>query len=262
MSFLDNIICYNNEWYEWFLFFVIIIWLFLSVIYPRIFFKNLYKSGELTFFYNNPEKYGIQTEKQLNDFFRFCDELSKETVNNPFYCKKPVKIYICSSYKLFAFFNPFVAVKAIGHNLTLFNYSRIVLTKTNLADFILTSPAKRNNKSDLKSVMIHELTHAYRTKTMTFLLFLFSSIWKEEGICEVVASDSTYNIDEGIERLISKSPDNSNSYKYFTYRMCVLYLMKHDGLSFKEVIKDKRKKKEILSELYSLPETELKKLLE
>ena len=69
-------------------------------------------------------------------------------------------------------------------------------------------------------------------------------------------------METGVERLVNNNPDKGMSWNYFTYRMCVLYLMKHDGLSFKEVIKDKRKKKEILSELYSLPETELKKFLE
>lgn len=159
------------------------------------------------------------------------------------------------------FFNPF-AVNVKGHCLTIFNYTRIVITKTDLTKFIITSRAKKNNQSNLKPALIHELTHSYRTKTMTLLLILFRSVWKEEGICEVVAVHSSYNVEKGIKRLVSNNPDKGMAWKYFTYRMCVLYLMKHENLTFDEVLKDKRKQKEIMNQLYKMTESGLKALLE
>ena len=240
---------------------VLLLYAIIITFFQHLFFSNAYKVDEFSFYYNNFANYGVQTEEEIHSFYLMCDKIAEEAHNNPFYCYKNVKIMFYDSYGLITFFNP-TASKSLGTTRTFLNYSVTALTKSDFKDLTLISSAKEDNKRNIITTLKHELTHAYRTNIVSFINMIIIPTWKEEGICEVVASDSTYNIDEGIKRLISKQPDSSNSYKYFTYRMCVLYLMKHDGLSFEEVIKDKRKQKEILSELYSLPETELKKLLE
>ena len=240
--------------------FLLLVYVVFTCFFPEVFFKNTHKTGDLTFYFNKPINYGIRTEEELNIFYRYCDDVANETLNNPFYVKKKIKIYLCDSYALFNFVNP-TSVGTIGTTLTFFNYSRIVLTKSDFISLNCISSLRENNTREIKTVLLHELTHAYMNKTIPIMDNMLIPTWKEEGICEVIAGDSSYNVEEGIKRLLENNPDKDSSWDYFTYRMCVSYMMKHDGLSFDEVVKDKRTFDDVLSSLYLLTESELRELI-
>ena len=78
-------------------------------------------------------------------------------------------------------------------------------------------------------------------------------LWKEEGICESIASESSYTIEKGLQNFFSNNSETSDSYKYFLYRLSVLYMKNHEQLSYVEIIKDKRKQNEILSNIKIIP---------
>ncbi|WP_139315001.1 hypothetical protein, partial [Saccharicrinis aurantiacus] len=83
--------------------------------------------------------------------------------------------------------------------------------------------ARQGGERVYTSVLYHELTHLSLNKKYGLLKTLLTPKWKIEGICEFIANDSSFDIEEGMRLIKNNTPDSSYSFKYFTYRIAIDY---------------------------------------
>lgn len=231
---------------------LLVIYLIFSVFCCGIFFKNKYTNENVSFYYNDIENYNLNLSDKasLDNYFY---ELTNKLKANPFYNQeKKIKIFICDSYGLYTFLSNII-YKSIGQTRTFGNHNFIVINKTDFSTKKVISQNKTNNIRNFESVVLHESTHAFITKIHSLFNRFSLPAWKEEGICESIASESSYKIETGLQNFLSDKSDNSKSYKYFEYRLAVLYMKNYEQLSYEEIIKDKRNLSEILNIIKQIP---------
>lgn len=231
---------------------LLVLYLIFSTFCCGIFFKNKHTAENISFYYNEIEKYNLNNAEK-NNLDNYFNELSDKLKSNPFYKReKKIKIFICDNYALYAFLSN-ISYKSIGITRIFGNYGFIFLNKTDLNKKEVISQNKENNIRSFESVVIHESTHVFITKIHSLFNRFSLPLWKEEGICESIASESSYTIEKGLQNFFSNNSETSDSYKYFLYRLSVLYMKNHEQLSYVEIIKDKRKQNEILSNIKIIP---------
>lgn len=235
---------------------VLIVYLILSQLCCGLFFKNKFSNGNISFYYNKIENYNLNSsdKKGLEEYFT---ELTEKIKTNPFYSEeKKLSFFICDNYGLYTFFSN-INNKSMGITNTYGNHGFIILNKTDLSKKETITQSKENNTRSFESLVLHESTHVFLTKIHNLLNRFSLPSWKEEGICEAIASESSYDIESGLKELFSSSSSKSKSYKYFLHRLSVLYMKNHENLSFAEIIRDKRNQPEILEKIKQIPYDEV-----
>lgn len=231
---------------------VLIVYLILSQLCCGLFFKNKFSNENISFYYNKIENYNLNSsdKKGLEEYFT---ELTEKIKTNPFYSEeKKLSFFICDNYGLYTFFSN-INNKSMGITNTYGNHGFIVLNKTDLSKKETITQSKENNTRSFESLVLHESTHVFLTKIHNLLNRFSLPSWKEEGICETVAAESSYSIEAGLKDFFAGNSNSSKSYKYFLHRLTVLYMKNHEKLSYDDIIKDKRKQTEILEEIKQIP---------
>lgn len=225
---------------------VLVLYVLITVAFPKVLFAKEYSVNEINFYFNEFSDYSVKTEKEETEFYKYLAETTELIKQNPFYTqKKNINVFFCSSKKFYALFSP-LYYKSIGTNLTLFGNSRIVLNKSDFKSKTVEGGAAKNNTRTIKDTLVHEATHSFLSKGFPLLNKFTIPSWKEEGISEAISRSSSYDIAEGVERLLNGTPDSSHSYKYFENRAAVLYLINEEQKTYAEILKDRRGKAEIL----------------
>lgn len=242
----------NIKIFEFIIIILLVVYFILSTFCAGLFFKNKYTNENFTFYFNEIEKYNL-INGDKNNLENYFEELSRKLKLNPFYKKeKKIKFFICDNYTLYTFLSN-VSFKSIGITKTFGNYGFIVFNKTDFNTKKVISQIKENNIRSFESVILHESTHVFITKVHSLFNRFYLPSWKEEGICESIGSESSFNIEKGLQVFFSENSDNSESYKYFLYRLSVLYMRNYEKLSYEDIINDKRKQTEILSTIKTIP---------
>lgn len=128
-------------------------------------------------------------------------------------------IFFCDSYFEYLMLYP-IGPNSFGSTSPLTNY--IVLS---VADWNEETIVARNSLSrKIKSVLTHEIGHVLIDKKFGKIRSLSIPKWKEEGYCDFISKDSSFDIKKGIALLKANQREDSYSFKYFEYRLCVTYL--------------------------------------
>ncbi|MBR4789533.1 MAG: hypothetical protein IK024_01430 [Treponema sp.] len=242
--------------FEFIILIVLLTYFILSTFCCGLFFKNKYTNENFTFYYNEIEKYNL-INSDKNNLENYFEELSRKLKLNPFYKnEKKIKLLICDNYALYTFLSN-INYKSIGITKTFGNYGFIVFNKTDFNTKEVISQNKKNNVRSFESVVLHESTHVFITKIHSLFNRFYLPSWKEEGICESIASESSYDIEKGLKNFLSDKSEKSPSYKYFLYRLSVLYMKNQEKLSYEKIINDKRNQNEILSTIKIIPYEEI-----
>ena len=210
---------------------------------PGIFFRNSYTTGNITFkcaAYSRYDGWANETE-----FRTVCDEAMKAISRSELYTAD-IKIYVlfCTghiSYKLLLV-NPFA--NSIGFKRTLTPANIILINKLGQENMPSYSGETEADARKLPSILTHETTHVFSHKSG--LANTFTPSWKEEGICEYVAGESSFPVQEGWQHFLADEHVKARSYTYFLYRVAVTYMRDVEGLSFPGIVADKRKQQEVL----------------
>lgn len=210
---------------------------------PGIFFRNSYTTGNITFKcagYSRYDGWANETE-----FRTVCDEAMKAISRSELYnADIKISVLFCpghAAYKLLVC-NPLDTSIGLKRSLTPFNV--IVVNKTSFKEMTAHGGAKANNERQLTSLLSHETAHVFARKSG--LVNFRTPSWKEEGICEYMAADSSYPVQEGWRHFLAGETVKSHSYDYFLYRVAVTYMRDVEGLSFSAIVADKRKQQEVL----------------
>lgn len=202
--------------------FLFFIYIFLSN-YPALLFKEKIIN----------ENYTIYSDVDLSDKINpILDSVNPSLLKSELYKPLEYKFAFCSSYKKYSFLsNIYYESFAITKPITDF----IIITKTNIEENEVISKKGVNNVRKLTSLLVHEMTHILINDHYRFKRFKIPK-WKQEGYCEYIANESSFDEEEGINNFKNNLTNNSPSYTYFKYRLYITYLMNIKELSFVQIV--------------------------
>ncbi len=137
-------------------------------------------------------------------------------------------VFLCHDAARFAFFAPFKS-DALG------------ITNPFGVSFV-----KTGTKRSLASLIAHERTHALLARRYGHLGQARIAEWKQEGVCEYVAGDISYDVEAGKALLRAGRRENSGAFRYFTYWLAVRHLVEADGLTLQQVLASPKSEAEAL----------------
>ena len=97
-------------------------------------------------------------------------------------------------------------------------------------------------------VVTHELVHEYTRSTFGAIRAISFKEWVYEGLADYIAQESSYGYDRGKKVLCQGLDDETASYKYFTYRVGVEYLVEKNERNVSHILQSRSNFGEIISE--------------
>lgn len=237
---------------------VIILYCIVRIFFVQFFFSEKIVSGNITYRFNSFEtnKVSIIGPTEIESFLK---EVSDYIKDNPFYDEDlKIDICFCDSRGQYAFWNPLNAYRgSLATSTNLFFSHTVMLSNPDFSSMEISY--KNNNTRKIKDIIIHEITHSFLRRKYNFIKRLsVLPKWKEEGIAEALAGSSTFDINKGITAFLKNENDNSPTFKYFKYRLCILYLQKEKNMNYSEIIHNKQKYSEILDEISKYEESSIR----
>lgn len=143
------------------------------------------------------------------------------------------RVFVCDSPWLFRLFSPRSAgVFAVSVPLT----DNVFVDAADYSGDIATRAGPDFNKRSFSSVVAHEISHGLIRHRLGLLRGIRLPDWVAEGYCDYVARESSFPEAEGLRLFASGQSHPSMSYRYFTYRQMVRYLVEHQHLTFSQVV--------------------------
>jgi hypothetical protein len=95
-----------------------------------------------------------------------------------------------------------------------------------------------HNHRPLHSILAHECTHLLLGRRLGLLTAWRMPTWKNEGYCEYVAGDPSFEISRGMALLVAGRTDPSPAFDYLTYFLAVRHLLEVDGIPLERFVAD------------------------
>lgn len=92
------------------------------------------------------------------------------------------------------------------------------------------------NQRPLHSVIAHECTHQLLRRRLGIVKALRLPTWKNEGYCEYVAGEPSFDVSKGIKLLANSQSHPSPSFQYLKYYLAVRQAIDVDGISVVELM--------------------------
>lgn len=143
------------------------------------------------------------------------------------------RIFVCDSPWLFRLFCPTIG-EAFAYSVPLTD-NAFVATPDYTKDIVRRAGSGFNTRS-FSAVMAHEITHGLIRHRMGLWRGMRLPDWVSEGYCDYVARESSFPETEGLRLFAAGQSHPSGSYRYFTYRQMVRYLVEHQRLNFSQVV--------------------------
>jgi hypothetical protein len=161
---------------------------------------------------------------------RAADLLKKSELAEP---GRQERVFVCDAPWLFRLFSPrssgaFAVSVPVTDNV-------FVAAVDFPADVVSRSGSDFNRRS-FSSVMAHEITHGLIRHRLGLLRGECLPGWVAEGYCDYVARESSFPETDGFRLFASGQSHPSMSYRYFTYRQMVRYLVENQNLTFSEIV--------------------------
>ena len=131
-------------------------------------------------------------------------------------------IFICNGYNEFTFF-ALLSRKAFAVNYPI--SQNIFISKSSISQNYILRNGKENKKRTLSGVIAHETVHSLLENKLGLLKYKLLPSWKNEGYCDFIANESSFNKQKGVKEICNDSENKDiTSFKYFKYRMITEYL--------------------------------------
>lgn len=202
----------------------------LIVISPQVLFANKLEYKSFSVYYHSDE---INTEK-----LKSVLDKSEKLLQNTELFKNEINqdIFICNSFNEFTFF-ALLSRKAFAVNYPI--TQNIFLSKSSISENFIFRNGEENNKRTLSGAIAHETTHSLLENKLGTLKYKLLPSWKNEGYCDFVANESSYNEQNGLKD-ICNNKENSDvpSFKYFKYRLITKYLFEEEKISIEKYLNE------------------------
>lgn len=244
---------------------VILTYAIIRIFFVHFFFPNKVKFDNIAYCFNEYSQYKKSTVTE-NEILSFLDEISDIIKTNPFYDEKmKINICFCKNRAQYSFWNPLTAFKgSLAVSTNFLSSHNIMISEPDFLTYEVSFTNKRfSNTRRIPDIINHEMTHSFLRNKLNF----FSRIkklpkWKEEGIAEIVANSSSYDIETGIKLFLNNNKDNNPAFNYFKYRLCIIYLLKEKNMSLSQIIDSPLKYSDIQKEILQFEYDEIFKWFE
>ena len=146
---------------------------------------------------------------------------------------RPERVFVCNAPWLFRLFSPrSPQAFAISVPLT----DNVFVSGADFSTDVATRSGRDFNKRSFSAVMAHEITHGLIRHRLGPLRSIRLPDWVAEGYCDYIAHESSFPEAKGLRLFATGQDQRSMSYRYFTYRQMVRYLMEHENLTFSQVV--------------------------
>ncbi|MFK7811918.1 MAG: hypothetical protein AB8B59_05445 [Maribacter sp.] len=192
----------------------------ILLLFPQILFSNTLNHENFIVYYHSEKVDSDQLTSILNQSLNLLKN------SDLFESKKKQKIFLCDGFGEFAFF-ALRSRKSFAVNYPL--VQNVFISKSNILENTIERNGAENNIRTLSGVIAHETTHSILEDRLGFLKYKLLPSWKNEGYCDYVAQESSYDEKLGWNQ-ICRNKDNviSSSYTYFKYKTYVEHLLNEE----------------------------------
>ena len=209
---------------------VLSILLYISILlFPQLIFANKFEYKNFTVYYQDSK---INHEDMTFVLDKSIELLSQsELFDNQF----KQNVFICSSYSEYSFLAPMHG-STFGVNVSLTR--NIILANSSFPDNLSIRKGNDNNKRTLSSVIAHETVHSLLVNKLGFAKYRFLPTWKNEGYCDFIANESSYDELTGMDNICNDIAVDSPSFEYFKYRLYATYLFQEKKITLESFLND------------------------
>ncbi len=199
-----------------------------ALLFPQIIFSNAIE-------YKNFKVYqhlGSMNDQKLESILD--ESIVLLSASDVYDDKKKHKIFLCNSFSEFAFFAT-RARKSFAINYPVIQ--NIFLSQSNILENSIKRNGSENNVRTLSGIIAHETTHSLLEDKLGFLKYKLLPSWKNEGYCDYVAQESSYDEKLGWDQICENNKEEvSSSYIYFKYRTYVEYLLNEEKTTISDFL--------------------------
>ena len=105
-----------------------------------------------------------------------------------------------------------------------------ILNRCDITNDICMNDQPKFNRRPMHTVLAHESMHQVIASDLGLLAYLRLPTWKDEGYCEYVAGDPSFDATRGQELIRSGKSHRSNAFRYLTYLLAVRSCLDDQGL--------------------------------
>ncbi len=195
----------------------------LILLFPQVFFNGKCRYKHFTVYYHTSEA----DEVELKSVIDKAEDLLKETELSEIEYHQ--KVFICKGFIEYAFFAR-GAAKTFGVNYT--HHKNVFISKSAIPVNLVYNMTDENNVRTLSSVIAHEAVHSLLMRRLGLIKYVFFPTWKNDGYCEFIARESSYNQEKGLAEVCSNNENSdSKSFMYFKYRLYIKYLLEEKKIT-------------------------------
>lgn len=192
----------------------------LTILFPQVLFSNKLDYKNFTVYFHSKN----MDIKKLESILDKSIELLG--TSDMFEAENNQNIFLCSNFNEFAFFAP-RSRKSFAVNYPL--VQNIFLSKSNVLENNVERNGGENNLRTLSGVIAHETIHSALENKLGLIKYKLLPSWKNEGYCDFVAKESSYNEKLGWTQICENNEGvDSPSFTYFKYKTYVQYLLKEE----------------------------------
>jgi len=196
---------------------------FYSIVYPQFLFRYKVKHNNITVYTNQISN--------RNDLINIIEKADINLKKSELYVKKNHQIFLWNNKILFKL-QTLRGGEVIAKNNPILN--KIHTAQADIdTDKVLSYDKKTYSK--LSSVLTHEMTHTLLRKKLGFFKFLKLPKWKNEGYCDYIAKNGSFDFDKGLKLLCNDREDKSGSFEYFKYRLYITYLIDIKSMTIEKI---------------------------
>lgn len=202
----------------------------LIIIFPQFLFayKLEYKNFSVYYHYNDVSVDKLKLILDKSEHLLMKSDLYDSEIDQ--------NLFICSSFNEFTFF-ALLSRKAFAVNYPI--TQNIFLSKSSISENFIFRNGTNNNKRTLSGVIAHETTHSLLENYLGTIKYKLLPNWKNEGYCDFIANESSYNEQEGIIEICNEREDMKNpSFKYYKYRLFTNHLLQEKKISVEKFLDD------------------------
>lgn len=112
-----------------------------------------------------------------------------------------------------------------------------ILNRSDVSADLCFNNMPAHNQRSLHSVIAHECTHQLLRRRLGLLAAFRLPTWKNEGYCEYVAGDTSFDLHHGIEMLASGRDDSSPAFQYVKYYLAVRHILETEGFTEQQLVR-------------------------
>ena len=113
-----------------------------------------------------------------------------------------------------------------------------VLNRCDIVNNICTNDQPNFNKRPMHAVLAHECMHQLLIRDLGMIAYLQLPAWKNEGYCEYVAGDPSFDVVRGETLVRDGKSHGSHAFRYLTYLFAVRSCLDDQGLQPRQFLSD------------------------